>query len=174
MANYIKNSHKQPRRGYGTLTWSNGDTYEGELSGFDLSGWGIYTSTDIIYEGTHLNNAFTGKGTLTFSSGDSYSGEVVDGVPDGVGVKRLASGEIISGTWKEGKQWGRGRKIMPGAWKYEGEMQLGEFQGQGVYTRASGETLRGTWERGEPVAIGPLELCKEVQCITGDNSRRIT
>ena len=51
--------------GLGTLTFFNGDFYEGEFQKGDSEGKGIYHFRHLIYEGEFSNGTFHGNGILT-------------------------------------------------------------------------------------------------------------
>ncbi len=57
------------RNGYGTYTYSNGDTYEGDWSNSLRHGEGTYTfsSSESKYVGTWVNGRREGMGELLFN-----------------------------------------------------------------------------------------------------------
>lgn len=90
--------------GKGTLTWKNGDTYEGDWNNGVRDGHGIarWTSGD-RYEGAFRNDKMHGKGIYRWRGGDRYEGDWVDGERTGLGSKTNSDGSIASGTWQKGR-----------------------------------------------------------------------
>ncbi|MFA6947361.1 MAG: hypothetical protein WCQ72_00090, partial [Eubacteriales bacterium] len=71
----------------GTVTYSNGDIYEGELKNYMKDGDGTLTfSTGDVYTGNFSADNITGTGTFRYSNGDEYEGELLDGKRSGYGT----------------------------------------------------------------------------------------
>lgn len=66
--------------GHGTLTWANGNRYEGEMNG----------------------GKYEGKGVYTYANGTRYEGELKDGKPNGAGILTRPDGQVFRGTWNNG------------------------------------------------------------------------
>ncbi|MGT2799568.1 hypothetical protein [Streptococcus marmotae] len=66
--------------GKGTLTFENGDKYEGQFK----------------------NGIFNGKGTFTSAAGWSYEGEFKNGIAEGQGKLTTESKVVYEGTFKQG------------------------------------------------------------------------
>ena len=84
--------------GRGTVKWSNGDIYEGELTGIGIAeGKGVLTSSGTVYEGDFINNLPSGKGTLTYADGSVFEGDFVNGKKHGriVHQEYSASGDTL-------------------------------------------------------------------------------
>lgn len=96
-----------------TVTWPNGDHYEGEYVGKER----------------------TGKGLYLWANGDRYQGEFVEGKPDGEGEYTWANGDRYKGEYLEGKRDGQGTYIWANGDRFEGEFTEGR-RGKGKLTRA--------------------------------------
>ena len=79
-------NEKGQRHGKGTLTWSNGDRYEGEWK----------------------NGKENGQGTMTRSTGNKYEGEWKDGKENGQGIENWSDGDKYVGEFKDGEKHGQG------------------------------------------------------------------
>lgn len=66
--------------GYGTLTYSNGDTYDGDF----------------------VNGVFEGKGKFTAKLGWTYEGGFHKGKPHGQGILTAKNGKVYKGKFKQG------------------------------------------------------------------------
>lgn len=75
----------------GNVTWFDGTTYSGKLSGAFISG----------------------RGTYTWSSGSRYEGSFKKGQRHGKGSLILANGQKWSGKWKHNKKNGKGKVFDP-------------------------------------------------------------
>lgn len=64
-----------------TVTWYNGDKYEGNLTNGKRSGYGIYTGIKFKYEGNWENDKFEGKGKLVNSKNETFTGHFKNGKP---------------------------------------------------------------------------------------------
>jgi hypothetical protein len=95
--------------GFGTLTYTNGDVYQGNWS----------------------RNYFNGFGTMNFSNGDSYSGNWVKNSMEGTGKILYANQGYYNGNFKNNMFHGTGeQKII-----FSGQYQLlkGEFRNDEFY-----------------------------------------
>jgi hypothetical protein len=95
--------------GFGTLTYTNGDVYQGNWS----------------------RNYFNGLGTMNFSNGDSYSGNWVKNSMEGTGKILYANQGYYNGNFKNNMFHGTGeQKII-----FSGQYQLlkGEFRNDEFY-----------------------------------------
>ena len=139
------------RRVRGKLTWSSGDTYDGDFGADDEpSGEG---SLHLVLE----NVVHTGK--------------FLNGQPHGQGERReLGSGEVRRGEFDGDELHGEGEETLPGglahrmgAERYTGQFERGVRTGRGrLQTCGLGEAAwaedawtrswAGTWENGEPAS----------------------
>ena len=101
-----------------TLTFKNGDKYEGEIK----------------------NGLPHGQGTFTWLNGKRYEGEWKDGKPhgQGLGTINFPDGSIYIGRLKDGNPNGQGRITYSNGSKYRGEWKDGLKHGQGTFTLSEG------------------------------------
>ncbi|MDB3981793.1 exonuclease domain-containing protein [Methylophilaceae bacterium] len=77
------------------ITYSNNETYEGDLLNGKRHGKGIQTyKNGDIYEGDFLNDYRHGKGIYTWPDGRSYVGKFIDGNQHGKGIHTLPNGDF--------------------------------------------------------------------------------
>ncbi|CAF1391870.1 unnamed protein product [Adineta ricciae] len=106
-----------------TQTYSNGNTYSGEM----------------------LNGTQHGRGVYTWISGDQYDGEWKEGVRTGYGIYKWPSGDVYKGNWVQGNMEGKGKKTYAGGGYYDGNWKNDSFNGYGVRKWASGYKYKGNW-----------------------------
>jgi hypothetical protein len=110
---------KGVRVNYGSLTYSNGDKFEGEF-GTDKSAKSLLPGADDFILGLPH-----GKGEYTFLDGSRYTGEMREGVFSGKGVYKDATGYVQEGMFEDGV-----------------------LHGFGTHTWRNGHTMTGNWIRG--------------------------
>ena len=155
MMNKIKNFFKNEGPDKKTLTFQNGDKYEGGWKDGKKNGKGTYTSKNgYKYEGEWKDNKMDGKGTYKFKSGEKYEGDWKDDKMDGKGTLTLKNGVIYDGDWKDNKMDGKGTLTCENGYKYEGEWKDNERHGNGTWTFQSGAIYEGNWKDGYVVASG--------------------
>ena len=98
------------REGVGSLTYSDGDKYEGKWKDGQKHGQGTFTLSDgRKYVGEYKDGIPNGQGTHTFGKGDfegdKYEGEYKDGKPNGQGTYTSSNGEKYEWEWKDEKPW---------------------------------------------------------------------
>lgn len=88
----------------GTLTYDNGNiTYKGTIAHHRMNGQGTLTYTNgDTYEGQFRNGVFDGQGTYTSKKGWSYTGEFKKGQPDGQGTLKTVDDKTYNGEFKQG------------------------------------------------------------------------
>ncbi|MEX0314162.1 MAG: hypothetical protein AB3N18_08290 [Allomuricauda sp.] len=86
----------------GNITWSDGSTYSGSLSGVSFSGKGTYIWPDgSRYEGSFKNHKRHGKGSLIHTDGTKWSGKWTANNKNGKGTSFDTQGEAIQkGVWE--------------------------------------------------------------------------
>jgi hypothetical protein len=90
---------------YQTQTYSNGDSYYGQLSNGRRSGFGTYyfNKEGNKYEGYFANGLFHGSGRYTFKNGSYFVGNYKNDMRDGPGKVYNSAGIIlIDGVWSNG------------------------------------------------------------------------
>jgi hypothetical protein len=126
-----KSYHNQKQ----TITFPNGDIYEGFLDEEDhKTGEGkcIYANGD-IYEGTWENDLKSGQGTMRYANGNIYIGLWSQDVPEGEGILEIQAS--ISSTSRQ--------EI-----KYVGTFSNGKRNGKGSLTFSDQSILHGSWQDG--------------------------
>jgi hypothetical protein len=142
--------------GYGRLTWTNGDRYEGnffeglfegtghlsimssaEYDGQFHRGYMVYANGE-IYEGEFVRGVFQGQGKLVVSSGAVYEGDFQKGEMTGKGKWTYVDKSTYSGDVKNGFAHGKGEWTYVNGNKYTGEYRDGKKQGQGVFATELG------------------------------------
>lgn len=93
--------------GYGVYKYTNGRKYEGEFYKSNFHGKGRYDAIEWVYTGDFVLSKMTGKGKLVYvggpSKGEEYEGDFVDGKPTGQGTYRKKDGQIVWGTFENGR-----------------------------------------------------------------------
>ncbi|MEM7368540.1 MAG: protein kinase [Bacteroidota bacterium] len=120
--------------GEGSVTYENGDHYEGS--------W--------------LNGLKHGKGKMTYANGDVFEGEYQKGFKQGQGTFTYANKDRYEGEFKKGKKDGQGVYIYGDGQRFIGTFQNDVIEGPGRYLDAEGKIIaEGRWEKGE--YIGPVD-----------------
>lgn len=120
----------QPAGGEGSVTWENGDTYEGEFKDGNPNG----------------------EGTCTYESGTSYTGSWVTSTkksaPEGQGTMKTVDGTLFEGTWDEAGYFVQGKKTTTNGSVFEGEWsnKTGNFI-KGNAILADGSVYEGEWDQ---------------------------
>lgn len=131
-----------------TITYNNGDIYEGEITGILRNGKGkmTYYSTGESYVGPFVNDKITGIGVYYFSNNTVYSGSLVDNKKEGYGEITYSDGSTYKGNFSNDMMNGYGVYVWADGSKYEGSFINNIKNGVGKYTFASGEIYNGNWE----------------------------
>ena len=124
-----------------TLTYANGDVYDGEWVSGKASGYGKLTyKNGSIYEGEFKENKFNGKGKITESTGTIQEGIFND--------HSLVSGKIIytnggidSGTFVKTKLDGKGLRILQNGDTIKANFVSGIPIGNGLIEYKNGDIL---------------------------------
>ncbi|MCX5848374.1 MAG: hypothetical protein NTW65_02850 [Deltaproteobacteria bacterium] len=127
-----------------TVTFTNGDKYEGDFVNNKKTGRGTYTfANGNKYEGDWVNDKRNSRGTYTYANGDKYEGDFVDGKQQGKGIYTWADGRKYEGDWVSGNRTGKGTYAFANGAKYEGDWVNGKLHGKGTYTYANGDKYEG-------------------------------
>lgn len=131
----------------GTITYSNGDVYVGEITGILRNGTGkmTYYGTNETYTGPFVNDAITGNGTYVFSNGTTYEGALVDNKKNGFGKITFSDGSTYEGYFTDDMMNGYGVYNWADGSSYKGNFVNNIKQGQGEYTFANGDFYSGDW-----------------------------
>lgn len=94
-----------------TITYKNGDKYEGNWTEGFMSGTGIYTRPGVYqYDGLWEKSKYHGKGKLTWADSE-YVGEFVEGKKHGHGTFTYPDGSKYVGEWQNDFKHGVGKII---------------------------------------------------------------
>lgn len=156
------------RSGQGSITWPNGDSYEGDFVSDKLSGNGVYTfQSGDVYEGEFVEGKKHGKGKYTAFDGSYYEGDFENDLRHGKGKLVTSDGGVYEGDFEKGVKSGYGTYAYPNGDSYEGEFSGDLRHGNGKYVWSNGETYTGefaagnmngygtyTWPEGRPSYTG--------------------
>lgn len=124
------------KHGRGTLTYPNGDVYEGEFQSNRRHGhgtlWQLHQpngSHAVYYSGEWADDAPNGVGSLFFASGERYDGQMKDWKRQGrhgSGIMQYSNGDVFSGEWRNNLQHGPGTHVYKQAQRrFDGEWHAG-------------------------------------------------
>lgn len=146
--------------GYGRLTYSNSDCYEGRFFDGKFHGYGSLEThqTNESYEG-HFQNGFKHGFGILNDNMRTHMGEFVNGSPCGYGVMDDSeSGEKYMGFFKDGNRCGSGFCITADGKYFEGNFIDNELNGNGVAMFVDGSYYEGDLCIGGPNGRGTLFL----------------
>ncbi|MCB1870176.1 MAG: hypothetical protein KDI43_17075 [Gammaproteobacteria bacterium] len=93
------------RHGHGVATFPDGTTLKGEFrDGYIHKGIETWAN-GASYRGEFKNNKPHGQGTMTYANGDRHKGEYRDGLGNGQGTLFESDGDRLVGYWRNGKLW---------------------------------------------------------------------
>ena len=143
------------RSGKGSITWPNGDSYEGEFVSDKLSGNGVYTfQSGDVYEGEFVEGKKHGKGKYTAFDGSYYEGDFENDLRHGKGKLVTSDGGVYEGDFEKGVKSGYGTYAYPNGDSYEGEFSGDLRHGNGKYVWSNGETYTGEFAEGNMNGYG--------------------
>lgn len=172
--------------GKGSLTYTCGDTYNGEfLDGLyhgtgefcrsdkqlqfsgewrrgQYHGKGKLTQPHLVYEGEFADGWRCGQGRLLMEDVGEYVGEFQGDRFHGKGRLTYSNGSSYDGNWQDGRRFGNGVFIDADATRYDGRWANDLRDGRGgVQTYPDGSRYSGAWvqgmRHGEGVYTGPGE-----------------
>lgn len=143
--------------GIGTMTFPNGDVYEGSWENGCMDGQGIYRFYDADkdkytseYEGSFSKNVMNGQGKRVYSDKTVYIGTWQNGMRTGNGASWFADGSYFYGLWKFDKML-RGVLHLSSGDIYDGEFKDGKFNGFGkFFWKKNGALFEGLFKDGNP------------------------
>jgi len=137
------------RVGRGTLSWPNGDRYEGDIVDGRRTGKGVYSWADgSRYEGDFVDGKITGKGVHLWADGNRYEGDFVDYKPRGKGVMVLKEGHRYEGDFIDGRMSGKGVMVSKEGHRYEGDFIDYKMTGKGIWVTPRGGRYEGDFVNG--------------------------
>ena len=132
-------------------TYTNGDTYSGDLLNGVRHGQGTYTwANGDVYVGLFDKFGYmNGQGTKTYANGDVYKGEVYYSYANGEGTRTYSNGDVQVGVFNYGAlAAGQGTKTYKNGDVYDGEFIDGYAAGQGTKTYKNGDVYTGSFVKG--------------------------
>ena len=145
------------KEGRGVYYYGNGDKYEGEFFDDVKDGFGIYYyKNGERYEGDFKNDKKDGHGIYYYLDGDRYEGEFKEGFAEGRGTYYYQDGEKYIGDYKEDKRNGHGIYFYLNGDKYIGEFKDGKKDGKGILYKKDGNKKKELYfENGERIKFSP-------------------
>lgn len=146
--NYIGETKKQLRDGFGVYNYSNKFfRYEGEWSKGKKHGHGKLVMADgSFYEGQFIDGEIQGHGFRRWAStGNEYTGQFVKGELNGHGVMVYGDGSRYEGEWIENRREGEGKLTNKDGSIYEGSFHKHRRHGEGKWILSDGDVYEGDW-----------------------------
>lgn len=135
------------KTGVAAISYSNGDSYVGTLSGILRDGSGKYykKSTDETYDGGFVDDKLTGYAVITAPDGRKYEGETKNGEKSGIGKLTMSDGSYYYGEFKNDMRNGCGEQHNADGSKYFGSFVDDKRQGTEVvnFTLEDGTVYSG-------------------------------
>ena len=94
--------------------------------------------------------------TINFKNGDYYEGEIMDGLPDGLGIKLFQNSGKYEGFFYKGKRNGKGRIFYKNEEFYMGQWENDEINGFGEFFFSDHTRYSGQFKNGKKHGIGVL------------------
>jgi hypothetical protein len=143
---YVDESGKCIKHGQGTMTYANGDIYEGQWIDDRRYGQGTMTyANGDKYEGEWRFDERHRQGTMTYANGDKYEGEWENNERWNQGTMTYANGDKYEGRWRNDQRDGRGTMTYANGDKYVGGWFNDQRDGRGTMTYANGDKYEGRW-----------------------------
>ncbi len=147
--------------GFGKLTWSNGDQYEGQFVAGLFQGKGKFISVGVsLYEGEFSQGYMSGKGLLVYGNGVRYEGEFKKNNFEGNGKLTHGDGSVYEGTFHSSAMTGTGKWIYSDKSTYIGEVKNGVFHGKGEWNLSDGNKYTGDFVDGKMQGNGVYKTHK--------------
>jgi len=153
------------RDGFATVTYPNGDVYEGEFQDKVKHGKGKYTfaakedeadeeAVQAVYEGEYINGRRAGLGTMTYPDGSRYRGQWADSKRNGTGSITYSNGDIYSGSWSKDRRHGEGTYLFAESdATFMGDWENGTFA-SGHFQHKDGTSYEGYFVQQKPSGEG--------------------
>ena len=91
---------------------------------------------------TQITNNINNQQELKYKNG-RYVGQVVNGLPEGKGIRYWNDGERYEGDFRNGKREGKGIYYYKDGDRYEGDHRNGKAEGKGIYYYNNGDRYEG-------------------------------
>ena len=104
------------------------------------------------YNGTILNDLFSGQGDFAFITGETYTGQWSESFMSGDGTVVFPEVGEYTGTLEGSKRNGTGTFTWYDGDEYKGNWVDDAMSGEGVYTFSNGCVLTGTFENNKPIS----------------------
>lgn len=138
------------KHGYGRITYSNGDSYEGFWANDRYEGKGLYIWKDRgSYEGDFEAGKMHGVGKRVYQSGNVYNGQFADGKKQGTGEMAYKNGDHYEGEWADDCMHGTGTYTWSSGSSYTGGFSKDRRVGKGKLVLAADEVHEGEWVNGK-------------------------
>lgn len=144
------------RQGYGVMTFTNRDIYDGDWDAGKMHGFGRFKFWNSekggythSYKGQFNHGVREGKGRMKYANQDVYEGMWQNDYRTGDGICWFANGSVFHGIWKFDKMVrGVYRKISGEL--YDGEVKNGRYNGYGKLYWPSGNWFEGFFVDNRP------------------------
>eukprot|EP00984_Skeletonema_dohrnii_P022531 scaffold11656_cov85-Skeletonema_dohrnii-CCMP3373.AAC.2 len=147
---------KHSHSGKGTITYDNGDVYEGKFRNSEPHGIGMTYKDGRVCKGIWWNGKI------------EYEGDLVNGKPHGRGKWTYSNGAVYEGEWKNGKKHGKGKWTYSHG-TYEGEFRDGLRHGKGKHIYLNVAVHEGDWKDDKNTARGHINGMMDLH--TRENSK---
>jgi len=138
-----------------TVTYANGDKYEGLMRDGKKHGHGKFTwANGDVYTGDYIDDLKTGFGRLAYCNGDVYEGCRVRDRKEGKGKYSFENGCIYDGNYVDDEFHGIGMFKSNEGWTYEGKWDKNEAKGQGKLRYANGDVYVGGFKEDMRDGVG--------------------
>lgn len=145
--------------GIGSVRYSNGSTYQGQLANGKRNGIGtMVTPSNEVFEGYFVEGKLHGKGKY-ISQSVSYSGDFLEGRYHGEGKFKVKDTEY-TGSFYNGLFNGQGQLYKNGN-TYKGNFVNSKMEGQGTMIYSNGQIYEGEWKNGKRNGEGKLTIDPE-------------
>ena len=156
-----------------TLSYPNGDSYQGQMQNLKPHGhgkmiWGFisdknatnYQTQGTVYVGQWNDGLPNGKGVMTKPNNSTYRGDFVCGKYHGKGTYHSSKTSYV-GDWKEGERHGSGTCINLCGDEYTGKWIYDKRWGSGTCKYKNGLTYSGQWYDNKPHKTGKIKFPNE-------------
>ncbi len=107
-----------------------------------------------VYEGWFLGEKKHGKGKLKLVNGDRFEGWFLNDKKETKGKITFANGTVCEGWFKKDQLEGHGKIVYAGGDMYEGQFKDGKYHGFGALTHA-GQIFHGEFQEGKFLRLNP-------------------